>query len=306
MSTVLIKPQPDEVYIAQLRADFPDLQVRSLQHIGSGWHTAAMLVNDTFVFRFPRELFEDPDKLRPDKTRKELAILKALRGKLQVAIPGPVYIADGERYFGYRLVPGTLWQRFPGLEGHESDVFLENWLEVRRAISGALPADEARRLGVPLYHFDSNEETIAKIRVADEESRALRRLGERALHIVRTELGSPDDWQFTHGDLQAQNCTVNEGGTALKGVFDFGDAQIGPPESDYYFWCGRHNDTLERLKRIEAARGRYLNVPLIEAIAVVYDVADYQLCTEKGYTDDVARLQREIDWWQCHLPTWAR
>src|SRR5215472_11332149 len=110
MSTdIKVVPASMDEYSALIQHDFPELEVKSIKYLGSGWGNAAILVNEEYVFRFPRGLFEEGEPLNSDIIEKEVQVLKYLQGKTSFDIPVPAFVASKFRYFGYKLLYGTLW-----------------------------------------------------------------------------------------------------------------------------------------------------------------------------------------------------
>jgi len=62
-----VMPAPEGEYQKLIEQDFPDFKVQEIKYLGSGWDNAAMLVNQQFVFRFPRGLFEQTERLKTDE-----------------------------------------------------------------------------------------------------------------------------------------------------------------------------------------------------------------------------------------------
>ena len=85
-------------YAARLRETFPALAVEEIHLLGAGDNNDAVLVNGRMVFRFPRHA----QAVKALAT--ETALLRALAGRLPLAVPRPVYVADDVD--GYERIPG--------------------------------------------------------------------------------------------------------------------------------------------------------------------------------------------------------
>ena len=70
---------------------FPEVALESLQLLGVGWDNTAWLVDDRWVFRFPRRAVAIPG------FERELGALPQLAPRLPLPIPDPVFVgpADG-------------------------------------------------------------------------------------------------------------------------------------------------------------------------------------------------------------------
>ncbi len=73
-----------EEYALKLRSDFPELRITSIKLLGIGWHHVALEVDDSIIFRLPREIHV---KDLSSTVHYETEILRQLQGKLPVAIP---------------------------------------------------------------------------------------------------------------------------------------------------------------------------------------------------------------------------
>ena len=71
-----------------IEAQFPDLELSSLSLLGQGWDMTVWLVNERWVFRFPRR-----DIVIPGLTN-EIAHLPLLAPLLPLPIPSPTYLGE--------------------------------------------------------------------------------------------------------------------------------------------------------------------------------------------------------------------
>lgn len=296
MSHIEVEPRPNEEYIQVLNADFPDFVVRDMRFLGNGWHSAAMLVNEEWVFRFPRHLF-DPDNIddyKMSQLQREPVVLKALHGRTRYQTPLPELIPKSGLYFGYRLVPGRLWNEKN--DTHKSESFLGQWLDVRQAISEALPVDAAHQLDVPDYNIDMLLDELVAIGQDTKTPKAVKDLLTTATKTVHDNMPPKASWTFIHTDLQVRNTLLDEDDT-ITGIIDFGGAEVGPREADFAFWSNWQDDSLERVAKLAAERGEPINVELTKAIRQIYDFYDYLLCQRYGADDSARFYWDKIQWW---------
>jgi aminoglycoside phosphotransferase (APT) family kinase protein len=213
-----------------IAVQFPELEPRTLALLGEGWDNSVWLVDDRWVFRFPRRALALPGFDR------EIAVLPRLAPLLPVPIPVPHYVgrpADGYPwpFFGCKLIRGRE-AAVAGLSDparHRVAGQLGSFLRALHAveITAELPADPFGRTDmrkrVPLTH---------------ERLEEGRRLG------LWTVPGSVGEWLETahelppavptavvHGDLHARHVVVDEHGT-MAGVIDWGDLCRADPSAD--------------------------------------------------------------------------
>ena len=88
-----------------LQSDFPALEIETLTALGEGWNSSAFLVNEQWVFRFPKR------KDVEEHLNRELNLLPQLAGILPVAVPQFSFTARTPlsfpfSYAGYRKMEG--------------------------------------------------------------------------------------------------------------------------------------------------------------------------------------------------------
>ncbi|MBX4199301.1 aminoglycoside phosphotransferase family protein [Candidatus Saccharibacteria bacterium] len=290
-----VMPAPVEDYQKLIEQDFPDFKVQEIKYLGSGWDNAALLVNQQFVFRFPRGLFEQSERLKTDEIEKEVDILRYLQGKVPFNVPKPQFVAPGFRYFGYMLLEGQLWDQVDSSQQF-SDRFLQSWVEVRSQISSSIPSSEYANLKIPSYRTDKNQKLVEGY-IADEAGDIrVRELAQKARDYILDHLTSNTSWVFIHEDLQQSNCFVDAKTNRITGVIDWGEAEIGPVEAEFYFWSKWGKPMLERVAKMQQIHdGTQVNIELARSIHIFYIVADYVDFTKRGYNESAQRKWHQIE-----------
>lgn len=289
-----VVPASMEQYKQLLVADFPQLEVKSIKYLGSGWDSAAILVNEEFVFRFPRGLFEAGERIKTNEIEKEVNILNYLKDKVSFAVPKPVFIAPGFRYFGYNLLSGTLWDQV-GEKEQLSDGYLHSWVQIRSEISKIIPAEKAQELDIPRYHTQKNEELVQQYLTNPNADDKIKKMAKAAMEYVLGNTKNNGSWNFVHEDLQMSNCFVDPTAQKITGVIDWLEAEIAPIEAEFYFWSKWGRDTLDKVAKMQQEYdGTTVNTDLARAIHQFYIVADYQDFTNRGFAESAARKWRQI------------
>lgn len=204
-----------------IAAQFPLLAPVTVRLLGAGWDNTAFVVNEHFVFRFPRRAIAVP------LLATELEVLPQLASHLPLPIPVPSFQGTlGEWPFGgYERLAG---QTMCGARLREAEraglaVSLAQFLRVLHAQKVPAPPDMIRRLDLE-FRLPRAQENLAK-------ARALGLLGELALDFV-----PPRGWvartdTLVHGDLYVRHLLVGDE-RALAGVIDWGDLHLGDPAID--------------------------------------------------------------------------
>jgi aminoglycoside 2''-phosphotransferase len=295
MTSVQVVPASMDEYKVLLAKDFPQLHVMSIRYLGSGWDNAAILVNEEFVFRFPRGLFEKSERLKTDEIEKEVNILNYLKGKVSFATPQPTFVTPDFRYFGYTLVNGTLWDRADKAKQF-SDELLHSWVRIRCELSKAIPVEKAPELKIPKYKTSRNEELVGKYLADPNGDERVKKLAKEAMDYVCGQLASNHKWRFIHEDLQLSNCMVDDEVKQIVGVIDWGEAEIGPAEADFYFWSKYGREMLDKVAKLqEEYDGTKIDVRLAEAIHQFYIAADFVDFTDRGFAESAAHKWRQIE-----------
>ncbi len=223
-----------ETAAARIAARFPDLASADVLPLAEGWDNTAFLVGGEWVFRFPRRDVAAP------LLEVECAVLPAIAGRLPLAVPVPERVAGPGAGFpypfaGYRRLAGETACR-AGL-AEAARVRCAEPLARFLAALHAIPAEEARALGVPpdrLRRLD----VAWRVRRARERLEDARRVGgapgEGLLDAVIADL--PASWEprsdtLVHGDLYARHVLVDGRGDPC-GVIDWGDVHVGDPAVD--------------------------------------------------------------------------
>lgn len=292
---IKVIPASMDEYRTLIAQDFPDLEVRSIKYLGSGWDNAAILVNDDTVFRFPRELFENPEKFDPFYIEKEVKVLKFLAGKLSFDTPNPDYVAPNYRYFGYKLLNGTLWDQV-GENEQLNDGYLQDWVIKRSELSKAVSETDAASLGLRRYHTQINEKLVKQFLDDDSADQRVKNLAGDAMQTVLSKLHANQNWCFVHEDLQMSNCFVDSDSKKITGVIDFGKAEIAPIEAEFYFWSKYGRETLEKVAKLQQQYDNTkVDIDFAIAIHQFYIVADYQDFNNRGFTASAAHKWQQIE-----------
>jgi aminoglycoside phosphotransferase (APT) family kinase protein len=226
-----------DVTLAQqlIASQFPTLPRRPLRPFGNGWDNTAFLIDDEFVFRFPRRRIAAP------LLEREIALLPHLSSRLPLAVPVPCFVGAPTAgypwpFAGYRLIPGATADSLPLSDDarRELAIPLAAFLRALHAIDPVplvacgLPLDELGRL-----------DHEKRLRLTRERSREHEADGEFArwqplltwLEEHPPARAAADQHCVLHGDLYARHVVLNSEAQAV-GVIDWGDIHFGDPALD--------------------------------------------------------------------------
>ncbi|MGD1068163.1 MAG: phosphotransferase, partial [Vulcanimicrobiaceae bacterium] len=217
---------------ALIGAQFPALAHRAMVRFGHGWDNTAYLVDDTYVFRFPRRAIAGP------LLANEIAVLPLLAPALPAPIPVPRFVGTPSSAFpwpfaGYVRIDGTT-ACAPSVQ--PSRLLAQQLGTFLRALH-AIDPEPARAEGLAGDQIGRLDHT-KRFRMSVERFAALQAdgaIGDPAPFLdflervaPRSDEASP---RVVHGDLYARHVVVGEDGT-LAGVIDWGDLHLGDPALD--------------------------------------------------------------------------
>ena len=183
-----------------------------LRELDDGWDFKVLVVENTWVVRWPRH------SLAVEEIEQEVELLPVLAPLLPVKVPQFEYVSREPWLVAYRLIQGeplvaedpdggrAFLDALHAVDVDEVPAQRPDWLETYRQ-----QAVEFRRVVLPLLD-------------PDERPR-----GEALLAEVETLTGFRP--ALTHSDLGPTHLLVHDG--RLAGVIDWGDARIGDPALDY-------------------------------------------------------------------------
>jgi len=270
-----------------IRAQFPDVELRSLSLLGQGWDMTVWLADDEWVFRFPRR------EMVIRGLVNEISYLPELAKFVPLTIPKPTYVGEpspeyGWPFYGAPFVPGrelaeaALDDRQRVALARPLGSFLRALHETR--LDADLPIDPVRRADMTFRVPRTRE------RLAELEQLGLWRAPRQAEDVIEAavELGPPVPTVLVHGDLHLRHLLVDDVGRATA-VIDWIDLSYNTPGVDFVlYWSvlppeGRREfrDAYGGISEDELLCGRILSLFLCGTLAVY------------GHHEGMPQLKRE-------------
>ena len=247
----------DDTSLYEIAGQFPELKPTTASYLGEGCDSVALLVNDTWVFRFPKT----------SEVEAQLAVESALLPRLAPRLPLeiPRFEFHGRpgdhfprRFVGYRRINGA---PALGMDPGELDPADVERLGHFLARLHDTPLDVARTCGVRDEPLAEVLEELRDEAIGDLEE-VCRVAPEAPVHDWRALLEHPPAVPdsapvLAHNDLAAEHILVDAAMHRVTGVIDWSDAAITAPEADFagfYHWGGEEL-TGAVLRAYEAVRG---------------------------------------------------
>lgn len=244
--STLFEPPPSDrdlnegIVRLTFRQQFPELELREVEFVGSGWEYDVYLVNGHLVTRFPRyaEVAENLDRAE--------ALLNFVGAELGSGVTVPRISLRGEAgpyfphpFFGHELVPGVM---AADLCAPETPALAVDLGQALTHVHG-IPPDRAARFGIGPQKWDCRTSFDALVRVLDRVPEVSEVLPEAARwvqgsQVLPAEYAGPP--RFIHDDLQPEHIIVDPNSGRLSGIIDWG-AALGDPAQDFSFivaWSG--------------------------------------------------------------------
>lgn len=282
-------------YAQRIQADYPDLTIKDVEVIGTGWDHVALEVNSSTIFRIPRGVY-NVDKLSRSVV-SETAVLRHLRGKLPVAIPDPVYIAPGNAYFGYPKLPGQkLIDLWSGFNEQDKANLWDDWVDIAIAIHQGIALDMARKLGVAV--FSGTVGNAPKIFGLDNVDDAVLDFAKRTIEAAEVVDMHSQPLIFIHNDLQFHNLLADPATKRVTGVIDWTDACIAPIEREFSMWEWTHDNQLQEVSaRYEEKTGIKIDQQQAKMWRHLEEINDFVEQTESGESAGAAESLGHIKQW---------
>ncbi len=220
----------DEALARRLIAgQFPSVELASLRPFGAGWDNTVWLVDERWIFRFPRREIAIPG------IERQLALLPSLAEQVAVPVSAPVFVGRPAGGFPWPFSGSEL---VPGGELCDADLDEPARIALARSLGAFLRELHAARVeGAESLPVDFNGRADMTVRVprtveqlAEVEAlgvwrrpRGLDRLLDRAAALPPSSRRA-----LVHGDLHMRHVLVDDVG-ALAGVIDWDDICLGDP-----------------------------------------------------------------------------
>lgn len=214
-----------------VRHDFPQLSADSIRLLGEGWDNLVFVIDDQWVFRFPRRT------VAVSLLEQELRVLTALAGKFSLAIPAPQFIGQPSAeypwpYYGHAIITGTT--------GCKVSLSMDEYQKAASKLAAALRTlhdlDYANLLpSLATRPFFDRTDFPNMIKILEGRSEPLRKNAKPGqfdrLANVFVEKGrtyQSRNLSLVHGDLYHRHLIFGND-NELGGLIDWGDCGISDP-----------------------------------------------------------------------------
>lgn len=295
----------DALVTTCIENQFPSLlPILSLVCIGEGWDNTVYLLNNTYIFRFPRR------EIAVQLIERENAVLGALQSNIELDIPNPIYHGKASKLYpypfhGYKIISGATGEHanLSPQQRVSSIVVLAQFLKQLHSIT----AEKALQMGALPQVFNRMQVQ----RIVTQLSERADKIQSKGIAVLNRDLFNaeleralqisvPDEKQcLIHGDLYSRHLVFNHG--RLTGIIDWGDVGINSPAVDLaVVWCfypqSCHDEFFKIYGPIAPAVNDYARfLGLFSAITTLvygHDLGDSQLMKES--IDSIKRINHQL------------
>ncbi len=217
-----------------VRRAFPELNASEARALDDGWASYPYMIDDTWVFRFPRA-----DQVER-QYRKERRFLPRLAPRVAIAVPSIEHVGalpDGRTFMGHRAIHGEPLTRrgIDAMSRVARDAVVDQMVGYLRVLH-AFPLDEARDIGLHEGRMRDRYEELgegAREHVFPSLSAAAR---ADCATLFEQFLGDAGNFAYRavviHNDLGGRHVLMDET-PRVVGIIDYGSVCIGDPTCDF-------------------------------------------------------------------------
>ena len=223
-----------ESYLKDIHHHFPGLHILSIHQTGEGDNSVAFVINDQYIFRFPKR-----EEVK-DQLEKEIKVLPKIRQHLSLAIPEFKFISPTLSFAGHVKIAGISlsYKSYRSLEKkyqlsiqHSLTDFLKQLHQI--SLSGL------QNCGLEV--MDMKEEYSNNL--FNARRFIFPNISENNQNVIsnlfNAYLDDPAHFNYEpaliHNDLSKDHILFDPSTGSLSGIIDFGDMAIGDPDYDFMY-----------------------------------------------------------------------
>lgn len=219
-------------YTECIKSKFPQIMIKSIKMGNEGQNNDVVIINDQYVFKFPKYL------KGITQLRNETKILRILKKYLTLHIPQPEFEnfdtgKIGEVFCGYRIIKGSSLTKELLFQAKNRQIIAEQLAVFLKELH-SIPVNEVRDIVIPV--LDGHKQwyqLLNKIQnklfpYMDENKQESIR-NNFSTFLNRTESFEP---VIIHGDFGPSNIILDTDNGMIEGIIDFSDISVGDPALD--------------------------------------------------------------------------
>lgn len=235
----------ESVIKKEVRQNFPDFVFQSLVKIGEGMDSLAFLVNDSLIFRFPKD-----QEIRIN-LRKEICALPILEPQLEVKIPKFKYIGADASFVGYEKIEGEMLTKelFYSFSPNQQKALQKSLAEFLQTVHRQNIA-KFTACGIEIQdcraEYESDFANIRKYVFPLVSSQTQQFITQQFHGYLNDEKNFSFQPVLLHNDLSADHIFVDSERAQVTGIIDFGDIGIGDGDYDLMYLLDDYGEDFVR------------------------------------------------------------
>lgn len=220
---------------------YPDFEFSTISKIGEGMDSVAFLVNDSYIFRFPKNA-----DVR-ENLAKEIVALPILQTKLDIQIPHFEYIGRETSFVGYQKIEGQfltkeLFYSFSKSKQNDIQKSLADFLQTIHQQD----IKEFVKCGVEIQDLKANYEwdfeNIKKFVFPLISKRNEDFIDKQFRNYLKNDENFSFQPVLLHNDLSPDHILFDKENKKLVGIIDFGDIGIGDADYDLMYFLDDYGE----------------------------------------------------------------
>lgn len=214
--------------------EFPGFDISAIKKIGEGENSKAFLINDDYIFRFPKR-----DEVK-QHFKKEIEVLPKIRSQLNLEIPHFNFISKEINFVGHKNIPGKfLTPKLYNSLKQEYKIELQKTLVL--FLTQLHNIDLKILSDCDLEIMNYREEYSGNLEMANALIYPNISVKDRDIItlLFTNYLSNPDYFQYMprliHNDFSVDHILFKNESNKLSGIIDFGDIAIGDPDYDFMY-----------------------------------------------------------------------
>ena len=216
--------------LRKIKKEFPGLKWQKAEHNVEGWDHYIIILDNKYVFRFPRT------KRYLGRLENEISLLKYLKTKVKISVPKYTYIAKDRSFAGYELIPGEQLKKkvFKLVPERIRD-------DLSKQIADFLSALHKTPIKISTKYSTQKVDPQKMYRelLSDVNKWVMPRLSKRNQTLTQDFFKEFKNYLkfpkkvFTHNDLYSSHILLSKNGKYISGIIDFGDRRMDDPARDF-------------------------------------------------------------------------
>lgn len=228
----------NELLAGRIMEVFPELKIDKYERNTFGQNNEVVIINDQFVFRFPK--YEEGIR----NLERELSLLKILNEKITATIPSPIFTSlddklAGKVFAGYRMLDGNpMWKN--DMKGVHAQG-LKKLASQLVAFLNELHTIPIETLHTVIQQEEKNPLTEIETLYTRLQNKVFRYMSQSSKEsvsfafesFIKKEISRKTRPSLIHGDFGASNILWKAENSEITGVIDFGATRLGDPAYDF-------------------------------------------------------------------------